>query len=123
MHESDSIFFHFGVLILIIGTLIGLQKFGYGQNITNEGSNIFDIRLQNVTTWPNIYSNVKTDFNANVTSPEIQSSAFIHPFAVVIGDCYIGKLVLVAPTAVCKGDEGTPIHVGDRSNMHDGVLL
>ena len=45
------------------------------------------------------------------------------PFAVVIGDCYIGKLVLVAPTAVCRGDEGTPIHVGDISNMHDGVLF
>ena len=93
------------------------------QNTTSNGSNIFDIRLQNVTTWPNIHSNVKTDFNPNVTSPEIQSSAFIHPFAVVIGDCYIGKLVLVAPTAVCRGDEGTPIHVGDSSNMQDGVVL
>ena len=110
-------------MILIVDTLIGLQKFGYGQNITNEGSNIFDIRLQNVTTWPNIHSNVKTDFNPNVTSPEIQSSAFIHPFAVVIGDCYIDKFVLVAPTAVCRGDEGTPIHVGDSSNIKDGVLL
>ena len=90
---------------------------------TSDGSNIFDVRLQNVTTWPNIHSNVKTDFNPNVTYPQIQSSAFIHPFAVVIGDCYIGKLVLVAPTAVCRGDEGTPIHVGDISNMHDGVLL
>ena len=117
------IFFHFGVLILIIGTLIGLQKFGYGQNITNEGSNIVDIRLQNVTIWPNIHSNVKTDFNPNVTYPEIQSSAFIHPFAVVIGDCYIGKLVLVAPSAVCRGDEGTPIHIGDILNMQDGVVF
>ncbi|MGA9926995.1 MAG: hypothetical protein WBP96_00160 [Nitrososphaeraceae archaeon] len=53
----------------------------------------------------------------------IQSSAFIHPFAVVIGDCYIGKLVLVAPSAVCRGDEGTPIHVGDSSNMQDGVVF
>ena len=45
------------------------------------------------------------------------------PFAVVIGNCYIGKLVLVAPTAVCRGDEGTPIHVSDFSNMQDGVIL
>ena len=93
------------------------------QNTTSNGSNIVDIRLQNVTTWPNIHSNVKTDFNPNVTYPQIQSSAFIHPFAVVIGDCYIGKLVLVAPTAVCRGDEDTPIHVGDSSNMQDGVVL
>lgn len=56
-------------------------------------------------------------------STQIQASAFIHPFAVVIGDCYIGKLVLVAPTAVCRGDEGTPIHVGDSSNMQDGVVI
>ncbi|MGA7142141.1 MAG: hypothetical protein WBX29_09050, partial [Nitrososphaeraceae archaeon] len=93
------------------------------QNTTSDGSNIFDVRLQNVTTWPNIHSNVKTDFNPNVTYPQIQSSAFIHPFAVVIGDCYIGKLVLVAPSAVCRGDEGTPIHVGDSSNIQDGVVF
>jgi carbonic anhydrase len=41
----------------------------------------------------------------------------------VIGDCEIGKLVLVAPFAVCRADEGTPIHIGDYSNMQDGVIL
>jgi len=121
--KEVQVFLQFGFLILIICTLVGLPKNGYAQNITNEGSNIFDIRSQNITTWPNIHSNVKTDFNPNVTSPVIQSSAFIHPFAVVIGDCYIGKMVLVSPTAVCRGDEGTPIHVGDSSNMQDGVVL
>ena len=121
--KEVQVFIQFGVLILLIGTLVGLPKNGYAQNITNEGSNIFDIRSQNITTWPNIHSNVKTDFNPNVTSPVIQNSAFIHPFAVVIGDCYIGKMVLVSPTAVCRGDEGTPIHVGDSSNMQDGVVL
>ena len=30
---------------------------------------------------------------------------------------------MVAPTAVCRGDEGTPIHVSDLSNMQDGVIL
>src|ERR671918_1640290 len=73
--------------------------------------------------WPNIHSNVETDFNTNISFPEIQETAFIHPFAVVIGNCYIGKLVLVAPTAVCRGDEGTPIYVSDYSNMQDGVIL
>jgi carbonic anhydrase len=73
--------------------------------------------------WPNIHSNVETDFNTNISLPVIQETAFIHPFAVVIGNCYIGKLVLVAPTAVCRGDEGTPIHVSDYSNMQDGVIL
>jgi carbon dioxide concentrating mechanism protein CcmM len=32
-------------------------------------------------------------------------------------------MVFVAPTAVCRGDEGTPIHIGDFSNMQDGVVL
>lgn len=32
--------------------------------------------------WPNIHSNVETDFNTNVTFPEIQETAFIHPFVI-----------------------------------------
>jgi carbonic anhydrase len=83
-------------------------------NITNN-----TITIQ----WPNIHSSVLTDFDPNVYVPKIEESAFIHPFAVVIGDCNIGKLVLVAPTAVCRGDEGTPIKVGDFSNIQDGVVL
>ena len=73
--------------------------------------------------WPNVHSNVLTDFNANVTAPAIESGAFIHPFAVVIGDCHIGNMVFVAPTAVCRGDEGTPIFVGDYTNIQDGVVI
>lgn len=73
--------------------------------------------------WPNIMPNVETFVVSNVTSPRIDDSAFIHPFAVVIGNCFIGKEVLVAPTAVCRGDEGVPIHVGDYSNIQDGVIL
>ena len=78
---------------------------------------------QDPMDWPNIHSNVFTDFNENVTTPQIDEQAFIHPFAVVIGNCYIGKLVFVAPTAVCRGDEGTPIQIGDFSNIQDGVVL
>lgn len=71
----------------------------------------------------NIRPNIQTDFNPNVTYPRISKFAFMDPLAVVIGDCEIGKLVLVAPFAVCRGDEGTPIHIGDYSNMQDGVIL
>jgi carbon dioxide concentrating mechanism protein CcmM len=42
---------------------------------------------------------------------EIENTAFIHPFAVIIGACYIGELVMVAPTSVYSGDECTPIHI------------
>ena len=87
--------------------------------MTNKSDNHFSYSKE----WPNIHSNVKTDFNTNISLPEIQETAFIHPFAVVIGDCFIGKFVMVAPTAVCRGDEGTPIFVSDYSNMQDGVIL
>ena len=73
--------------------------------------------------WNNLHENVYTSFNEVVVLPEIESEAFIHPFAVVIGNCYIGKMVFVAPTAVCRGDEGTPIHISDDSNLQDGVVL
>jgi len=73
--------------------------------------------------WSNVHSNVETTFNEKVVMPTIASEAFIHPFAVVIGNCHIGKMVFVAPTAVCRGDEGTPIHVGDGANMQDGVVI
>jgi carbonic anhydrase len=71
----------------------------------------------------NIRPNIQTDFNPNVTWPKISKTAYVDPFAVVIGDCEIGKLVLVAPFAVCRGDEGTPIYIGDYSNVQDGVIL
>jgi carbonic anhydrase len=73
--------------------------------------------------FSNIRPNIQTDFNPNVTSPRISKTAFVDPLAVIIGDCEIGKVVLVAPFAVCRGDEGTPIHVGDYSNLQDGVIL
>jgi carbon dioxide concentrating mechanism protein CcmM len=30
---------------------------------------------------------------------------------------------MVAPTAVCRGDEGTPIHISAHSNMQDDVVI
>ena len=31
--------------------------------------------------------------------------------------------MLVEPFAVCRGDEGTPIYIGNYSNVQDGVIL
>src|SRR5215212_5886841 len=94
------------------------------QSQTNTGStNVNSSNNNNTNQWPNIHQNVRTHFNENVTFPNIEENAFIHPFAVVIGDCYIGKMVMMSPTAVCRGDEGTPIHIGEFSNIQDGVLI
>lgn len=106
-----------GVQFSLISLLIGIV---FTQLIAVDGQNTTE---QDPTDWPNIHSNVFTDFNENITSPQIDKEAFIHPFAVVIGNCHIGKMVFVAPTAVCRADEGTPIQIGDFSNVQDGVVL
>jgi carbonic anhydrase/acetyltransferase-like protein (isoleucine patch superfamily) len=93
------------------------------QSQTNTASTNMNSSNNNTNQWPNIHPNVRTNFNQNVTFPNIEDTAFIHPFAVVIGDCYIGNMVMMSPTAVCRGDEGTPIHIGDFSNIQDGVLI
>jgi carbonic anhydrase/acetyltransferase-like protein (isoleucine patch superfamily) len=96
-------------------------------NTTNTNGND-SISLSSPTSSPppitmNIRPSIQTDFNPNATYPKISKFAYVDPFAQVIGDCEIGKIVLVAPFAVCRGDEGTPIRVGDYSNMQDGVIL
>src|SRR5690349_5593014 len=99
-----------------------IAAFVIGQNFGNPVS-FEKTESANMVQWPNIHENVKTDFNSAVKSPQIEDETFIHPFAVVIGDCHIGKMVLMGPTAVCRGDEGTPIYIGDYSNIQDGVIL
>jgi len=115
---------------LIIAGIVVIVAAGIIISIMNSDNSIAiedkpDTTVQEIVTpnWNNVHENVHTTFTEAVVLPEIESKAFIHPFAVVIGDCYIGKMVFVAPTAVCRGDEGTPIHVGDNSNLQDGVVL
>lgn len=97
--------------------LLGSSPLSYGQQ------NISQLKHQFNPDWPNIHSNVVTSFNSNASFPSIEKSAYIHPFAIVIGNCYIGEMVMVAPTAVCRGDEGIPLHIGKLSNIQDGVVI
>ncbi|RLI75365.1 carbonate dehydratase [Archaeoglobales archaeon] len=57
------------------------------------------------------------------SSPTIDETAFIDPRAEVIGDVRIGKFVYVAPFAVLRADEGSPIVIGERTNVQDGVII
>lgn len=43
--------------------------------------------------------------------PGIQENTFIYSFTVVIGYCYIRKLIVVAPNAVFRGGEEGSIHI------------
>ena len=54
--------------------------------------------------------------------PDIDSTAFIHPDAVVIGAVTIGAESSVWPGAVLRGDDGE-IFVGSRSNVQDNCVL
>jgi len=132
--ENKIIFAIAVVLILILVTTSSSQIFANTaaagpkqqqlSTIANDTNNTIrsNSRLlssSSMSTRPNI----QTDFNPSVKYPTISKFAYVDPLAVIIGDCEIGKLVLIAPFAVCRGDEGTPIHIGDYSNMQDGVLL
>lgn len=112
------------LLIFSISVFSTIMPSSFGQTNMTHNLTQVDKQIPGINpNWPNIHQNVKTDFNSNVTLPDIDDSAFIHPFAIVIGNCYIGEKVLVAPTAVCRGDEGTPLHIGEFSNMQDGVVI
>ena len=99
-----------------------LQLATFGNDTNNTIGNE-SMLLSSPSSTVNIRPNIQTDFNPNVTDPTISEFAYVDPLALVIGDCEIGRLVLVAPFAVCRADEGIPIHVGDYSNMQDGVIL
>ena len=105
-----------------LGQQLQLTTTANNTNNTTNGNN--SMLISSPSSAPmNIRPNIQTDFNPNMTYPRVSKFAYIDPLGLVIGDCEIGKLVLVAPFAVCRGDEGTPIHIGDYSNMQDGVIL
>ena len=111
------------IAIAGIAILITIIPQSNGQASVSQEQQGEQVASNSSEDWPDIHENVMTDFNSNTTFPSIQESAFIHPFAVVIGNCHIGQNVLVAPTAVCRGDEGTPLYIGPFSNMQDGVVI
>jgi len=70
-----------------------------------------------------IEKNVVTDFSARASEPVIGSSTFVHPLAAVIGNVILGNNVMVSPGASIRGDEGQTLHVGNDSNVQDGVVI
>ena len=52
----------------------------------------------------------------------IDSTAYVHPSAVICGDVTLGARASVWPTAVIRGDTA-PIVVGADSNVQDGTIL
>lgn len=55
-------------------------------------------------------------------APTIDSAAYVHPEAVVIGDVTLGPESTVWPGAVLRGDYGN-IEIGARTSVQDGSVL
>jgi carbon dioxide concentrating mechanism protein CcmM len=64
-----------------------------------------------------------TPWSKNLAEPKINQTAFIHPSANIIGDVEIGADVMVAPGTSIRADEGRPFHIGEGTNIQDGVVI
>ena len=56
------------------------------------------------------------------SEPTIDSSAFVHPDAVIIGSVTIGPYSSVWPGAALRGDGGE-IRIGERTSVQDNAVL
>lgn len=70
-----------------------------------------------------IGANPSTSFNPNSIFPSIDATAFVGPFAVIIGNVIIKNNVFIAPNVTIRADEGSPFFIGSNTNLQDGVVL
>ena len=64
-----------------------------------------------------------TPWSGKLAEPKIDPSAYVHSFSNLIGDVHIGANVLVAPGTSIRADEGNPFHIGNSTNVQDGVVI
>jgi carbon dioxide concentrating mechanism protein CcmM len=64
-----------------------------------------------------------TPWSKNLAEPQIDAQAYIHSSSNVIGDVRVGANVLVAPGTSIRADEGAPFHIGESTNIQDGVVI
>ena len=64
-----------------------------------------------------------TPWSRTLAEPKIHESAYVHVFSNLIGDVRVGENVLIAPGTSVRADEGTPFHIGQNTNLQDGVVV
>lgn len=69
------------------------------------------------------YAAPPTPWSKSLAEPKIHETAHIHSFSNIIGDVRIGANVLVAPATSIRADEGHPFHIGEGTNVQDGVVI
>lgn len=107
--------------ILILSLLVSLA--GSGCVSQGEGAEAEDAEEVAESEVSNVMANPVTPWNPKPTEPVIDSTAYVHPQASVIGNVTIGANVMISPMASVRSDEGMPILVGNDSNIQDGVVL
>ena len=65
----------------------------------------------------------QTSWSRDLAEPTVDPSAYVHAFSQIIGEVHIGPNALVAPGASIRADEGTPFHIGESTNVQDGVVI
>lgn len=64
-----------------------------------------------------------TSWNEEIKRPIVDPTAYIHHTAVLIGDVRVGRNVIICPGVVLRADEGSPIILGEGTNIQDGVIM
>ncbi|MFT0813604.1 ribulose bisphosphate carboxylase small subunit [Synechococcus sp. OH20] len=69
------------------------------------------------------YAAPPTPWSRRLAEPQIDPTAYVHSFSNLIGDVRVEAEVLIAPGTSIRADEGSPFHIGARSNIQDGVVI
>jgi carbon dioxide concentrating mechanism protein CcmM len=64
-----------------------------------------------------------TPVSRNLAAPQIDASAYVHSFSNLSGEVTVGANALIAPGTSIRAEGGTSFHLGEASNIQDGVLV
>jgi carbonic anhydrase/acetyltransferase-like protein (isoleucine patch superfamily) len=117
-----------GALLVGVLATTGREVKRSGEDMLRLQAEVDSLRLALVRSVPPFgfaagRPNVATDFNEDLDRPSLEPSAYLDPFANVLGHVTLGRNVYVGPFASIRGDEGQPIYLGDDSNVQDGVVI
>lgn len=59
----------------------------------------------------------------SLTEPKIDQTAHVHSFSTMSGDVSVGAETTIAPGASIRAEKGGAFHIGQNSNLQDGVVI
>jgi carbon dioxide concentrating mechanism protein CcmM len=69
------------------------------------------------------HATLPTSWSRTLTEPNIHETAHVHSFSNLIGDVRISANVTIASGTSIRADEGAPFHIGESTNIQDGVVI